>query len=141
MPWLLDAAQAIRGDERHLLVVVDSVHSWSASTFSGSSEYERLNAAISALRVLSSAAGCPVLAIAERNRSSMASGGLSASAGSRIFEYAAETMLDLQRDPGVLENQQGEVPVQVVIQKNRHGVTGRTLRLMFTGALQSFRHE
>ena len=65
---------------------------------SASTEYDRLNAAIGALRALAGQLGCPVLGIAERNRASMAGGGLSAAAGSRKFEYAAESVLDLSVD-------------------------------------------
>src|SRR5207247_9827457 len=41
---------------------------------------------------------CPVLAIAERNRAKMSVGGLDASAGSRRFEYGAESVLALNRE-------------------------------------------
>ena len=93
--WLQTAAQAARGEARHVLLVVDSLHSWSEGASDVLTEYDALNAAIAALRALAGTLGCPVLAIAERNRMSMKTGGLSASAGSRKFEYGAETVIGL----------------------------------------------
>jgi replicative DNA helicase len=151
--WLRAAARAVRGDERHVLVVVDSVHSWAeAAPVPELTEYDRLNAAIAELRVLAGQLGCPVLAVAERNRASMAAGGLSASAGSRKFEYTGESVFDLsagdkerERDApaGALWAAGGatapnEAPVTLTIQKNRNGAAGKRLRLSFHGALQRF---
>jgi replicative DNA helicase len=146
--WLREAARAVRGDERHVLVVVDSVHSWSeAAPVPELTEYDRLNAAIAELRVLAGQLGCPVLAVAERNRASMAAGGLSASAGSRKFEYTGESVLDLgagERDaPGgapvaLAPATPNEAPVTLTVQKNRNGAAGKRLRLSFHGALQRF---
>jgi replicative DNA helicase len=154
--WLREAARAVRGDERHVLVVVDSVHSWSeAAPVPELTEYDRLNAAIAELRVLAGQLGCPVLAVAERNRASMAAGGLSASAGSRKFEYTGESVLDLsagdkerERDTssgptwmaggGGAVTAPNEAPVTLTVQKNRNGAAGKRLRLSFHGALQRF---
>ena len=143
--WLREAARAVRGDARHVLLVVDSVHSWSeAAPVPELTEYDRLNAAIAELRVLAGQLGCPVLAIAERNRASMTAGGLSASAGSRKFEYTGESVLDLsaaERDaPGgaLAPATPNETPVTLTIQKNRNGAAGRRLKLVFHGALQRF---
>jgi replicative DNA helicase len=137
--WLCQAALAVRGEASHVLVVVDSVHSWSEASDAGLEEYDRLNAAIGALRALAARLGGPVLGIAERNRASMAGGGLSAAAGSRKFEYGAESVLDLSVDergapaPGV-----GEAAVVLHVAKNRNGAAGKRLRLAFNGALQRF---
>jgi replicative DNA helicase len=148
--WLREAARAVRGDERHVLLVVDSVHSWSeAAPVPELTEYDRLNAAIAELRVLAGQLGCPVLAVAERNRASMAAGGLSASAGSRKFEYTGESVLDLsagdreREAPGAAVASMApatpnETPVTLTIQKNRNGAAGKRLRLTFHGALQRF---
>jgi replicative DNA helicase len=137
--WLRQAALAVRGDGRHVLVVVDSIHSWSEASGVDLPEYDRLNAAIGALRALAGQLGCPVLGIAERNRASMAGGGLNAAAGSRKFEYTGESVLDLALDekgappPGV-----GETAVVLHVAKNRNGAAGKRLRLAFNGALQRF---
>ena len=96
--WIRDAALAIKGDARHLLVVVDSVHSWAEGMpdADGVTEYDRLNAARSARSACwRPSLGLPILGIAERNRAGMAAGGLNTSAGSRRFEYIAEALLEL----------------------------------------------
>jgi replicative DNA helicase len=137
--WLREAAYAVRGDAKHVLVVVDSIHSWSEASDAGLDEYDRLNAAIGALRALAGQLGCPVLGIAERNRASMAGGGLNAAAGSRKFEYTGESVLDLGVDEkgGPLPGP-GETPVVLHVAKNRNGAAGKRLRLAFHGALQRF---
>jgi len=123
----------------HLLVVVDSLHSWADGLDLGDvTEYERLNGALASLRVLSKRLSCPVLAVAERNRSSMKSDGLSASAGTRKFEYGAESLLSLDADGDSLDDN-GEIEVKAKISKNRNGATGKTFHLMFHGALQRYR--
>ncbi len=137
--WLLDAAMAVRGEARHLLIVVDSVHSWAESRLPAGVEMrEAINAALATLRGLAAELHCPILAIAERNRASMRAGGLTASAESRKFEYSAETVLDLQRDPETRPDVYGRVPVVVEFAKNRNGIAGRKVNLVFFGALQRF---
>ncbi len=147
--FLRDCIEAVRmraqekgGDARHILVVVDSLHSWAEGVAAGGSagegsEYEILNAALMGLRRLSQGARCPILAIAERNREGMKSGGLSAGAGTRKLEYGAESVLDLSRSDE-REDAGSAVGVAVRIVKNRNGVSGRETRLSFLGATQSF---
>ena len=136
--WLKEAATAVRGRERHLLLVVDSVHSWSEAAGADLTEYDRLNAAIAALRTLAGQLGCPVLAVAERNRASMAAGGMNASAGSRKFEYTGESVLDLSAEKETPPSAGGETSVVLHVAKNRNGAAGMRLRLVFHGALQRF---
>ena len=64
-----------------------------------------------------------VLAIAERNRAKMSTGGLDASAGSRRFEYGAESVLALNREKD--EGADGEAKITLTIEKNRNGASGR----------------
>jgi replicative DNA helicase len=137
--WLRDAALATRGEAEHLLVAVDSVHSWAEAAPGDADEYTRLNAALATLQALAGALGCAVLAVAERNRASMKAGGLSAGAGTRKLEYRGETVLDLKRDPDAREDASGELPVTVELAKNRSGAAGRKVELHFHGALQRFR--
>jgi hypothetical protein len=137
--WLQQTAEAVRGEAPHLLLVVDSLHSWTDALAEGAPEYEALNAGLAALRQLAAALGCVVLAVAERNRASMAAGGLSAGAGTRKIEYGAETVLELDRKEDALPDAGGEVPVTVRIRKNRNGSPGGELGLRFHGALQRFR--
>lgn len=137
--WLRDAALATRGEAKHLLIVIDSVHSWAESAAHESTEYDALNAALAVLRGLSHQLECPVLAIAERNRDSIKTGGLNAGAGTRKIEYGAETVIDLGRDPAVREDVLGEVEIKAKFAKNRHGAAGKEVLLNFHGALQRFR--
>lgn len=81
--YLLDCAQVVQGEHRHLLLIVDSVHSWAEGLANGANEYETLNLGLSALRQLAHRLNCPILAISERNRESMSGGGLSKWSGSR----------------------------------------------------------
>lgn len=135
--WLREMAEFCRGDQRHFLLVVDSVHSWAESAQGEATEYDALNAALAALRGLAGALRCPMLVVAERNRASMKQGGLSAGAGTRKIEYGAETVLDLERKE--VATASGEMPVTVQLVKNRHGAAGRELEYLFHGALQRFK--
>lgn len=138
LQFLSDTAQIVKGDDRHILVVVDSLHSWALRLASGLPEYEALNVAISDLQTLSHSLKCPVLVVCERNRDSMKSGGLNAGAGTRKIEYSGETVLDLDRDANTKQDGAGEVPIKLTLSKNRHGATGKPLDLRFNGALQRF---
>jgi replicative DNA helicase len=136
--WLHQAAAIVRGDGRHLLLVVDSAHSWSEAMPGDADEYTRLGVALASLRTLARTLDCPVLVVAERNRASMQKGGISAAAGHRSFEYGAESMLELTRDMTKAPDAVGEVAIGVKVVKNRNGVAGEELSLRFNGALQRF---
>lgn len=137
--WIKDAALAVKGKAEHILVVIDSVHSWAESAPGGAPEYESLNAALAALRALAGALACPVVAVAERNRASMKGGGLNAGAGTRKIEYGATTLIDLERDLDKPADAAGEVDVALTLAKNRNGAAGKKVNLKFHGALQRFR--
>lgn len=137
--WLRQAADIVRGNERHLLILVDSIHAWADGAPGDLPEYERVSEAVVALQALAAELACPILAVAERNRASMQSGGLSAGAGSRKLEYAAESVWDLQRDLDAAPDAAGEVAVMLRLVKNRNGVAGRQILLRFHGGLQRFR--
>ena len=139
LQFLHDAAHITRGNENHVLIVIDSLHSWALRLASGLPEYEALNVAISDLQSLAHALKCPILAISERNRDSMKSGGLNAGAGTRKIEYSGETVIDFHRDDEAKDDGAGEVPVTLRLSKNRHGAAGKPLPLQFHGALQRFR--
>jgi len=136
--WIREVALAVRGDSPHLLLVVDSIHSWAEAAPGGLTEYDALNAGLAALRALSHELACPVLAVAERNRASMATGGLSAGAGTRKIEYGAEAVIDLSRPEDTKPDAKGEVPVTAKLAKNRHGAVGGVVKLRWHGALQRF---
>lgn len=148
--WLLNAttcyprradiqnvAQAARGDGRHVLVVVDSVHAWAQGAGDALTEYEAMNAHLKALNDMALDLNCAVLAVAERNRASMSKGGMSAGAGTRKLEYGAWTVLSLQRqnegedgEESLIE-MQDEIPVVLKVQKNRSGSAGKKILLNF----------
>jgi replicative DNA helicase len=131
-------AGAMRGDHRSVLVVVDSLHSWSSGAFSDGDEYARLAVALSDLRGVASQLAAPVLVISERNRASMKSGGLSAGAGHRGVEYGAESVWGLDKDDDAQQGPLGDTPVKLKIEKNRNGVAGKSITMSFFGATQRF---
>ena len=137
--YLRDVAEIAREDAEHLLIVVDSLHSWAEGAVKASTEYEALNEALAELRTLAHQLTCPVLIICERNRASMNAGGLNAGAGTRRIEYGAETVLALDRKEKAVESGAGEVDVTLTFSKNRSGAAGRTIALQFNGAIQRFR--
>lgn len=135
-------AQAVRGAAPHLLLVIDSLHTWADTLPGGDSpEYDRLNAALAGARALAARLSAPVLAVCERNRVSMAKGGLSAGAGTRKIEYGAETVLDLDAQEDARPDATGARPVTLKLAKNRNGTAGAKVRLLFHGATQTFRED
>lgn len=136
---LHDMTLITRGASSHVLIVIDSLHSWALRLASGLPEYEALNMAISDLQSLAHTLKCPILAISERNRDSMKTGGLNAGAGTRKIEYSGETVLDLHREQEAKEDGSGEVPVKLTLSKNRHGTAGKPIEMSFHGALQRFK--
>jgi replicative DNA helicase len=91
--WIQQSVAVVKRDASHVLLVVDSVRSWAEAAPTDVDEYTALNDGLAALRRIARYLQCPVLAIAERNRAKMSAGGLDASAGSRRFEYGAESVL------------------------------------------------
>lgn len=147
IPWIAQQAEAIRGDARHILVVVDSLHTWAnRGNTKGQQEYDMLNAALSGLEQLAGRLHAPVLAIAERSRSTMRTGGMNAAKGTSRVEYAGETVLGLNTeydDDGnpAQPDMHGERSVWLTVEKNRHGEKDRRINLKFHGALQRFSED
>ena len=145
-----DVAQEWRGDADHVLIVLDSLHSWAtaAPSFRDWGEYEALGAAVADLQRLAAELKAPILVVNERNRASADGGGVNAAAGSRKIEYGAETVWGLYRETETDEQTHrprpkgfdaaGEVGAHLAIEKNRHGAGGR-VALRFHGALQQWR--
>jgi replicative DNA helicase len=136
--FLRDAAEIARGDARHLLIVIDSLHSWARGLAEGS-EYDVLGEALTELRILSRTTQSAVLIVSEQNRASAGKGGVNSGAGHRQIEYGAEVVIDLQRAENAQADGAGEVDVSLKLAKNRHGAAGKSIALKFNGALQSFR--
>jgi replicative DNA helicase len=137
--WIMSMADALRGTIGSVLIVIDSLHSWAAEAPVDADEYTRLGQAVSVLRTIAGRLDCPVLAIAERNRASMKSGGLSGAAGSRKIEYSSESLWELDREENATADASGEIRVTLRLAKNRNGSPGRKIDLLFHGALQRFR--
>ena len=140
----LGTPAAIEAAVMPCLMVLDSGHAWAAGLdMSGASEYDRLNAAIGGLHDLARMMGIPILITAERSRAAMATGGQNAAAGTRTWEYRAETVLDLSPPDGDKNTPTpagGERRLILSIHKNRHGPPlpfGSVLD--WNGALQRFR--
>lgn len=138
---LLTSAAAMRRADSanpHLLIIVDSVHSWvrglPAATLT---ETEALIAGLDALRALAQRQNCALIGIAERNRASMKSEGQNAAAGTRVFEYAAETVFALAADKET-PDANGIMPITLTIGKNRNGTPGKKITYQFHGATQTF---
>jgi replicative DNA helicase len=141
-PWIAEAAETVKGAFPHLLVVIDSVHSWVEGWAGESPEYDAIGAGLKALRDIATRLNCCVLAVAEQNRAAMRAGkpgDVNAAAGSRKFEYGSECVLDLHRKADAKEDLTGEVEVTLTLAKNRNGAAGRRVNLLFNGALQTFR--
>jgi replicative DNA helicase len=124
----------------HLLVVIDSAHSWvRGSGATGATEYDATNAALQSLQRLSADQSCSVFIVAEQNRASMGTDRQEASAGSRVYEYSAELIVALTRDREAKLDTNGEVPILATLAKNRHGDAGERIDLRFSGRLMTFR--
>jgi len=95
---------------------------------------------LAALRGIAAQLNCPVIGTAERNRASAEKGGVGSSAGTRRFEYSAETVIGITveegKDAPMLPFPQK--PVRIVVEKNRNGAAGMSLKATFNGALQKF---
>lgn len=137
--WLLQQAQPVVDSGQHLLIIIDSLHSWAEGMGDGATEYETLNEGLAALRRISHILTCPVLIVCERNRATMKAGGQHASAGTRRIEYGGETVIDLHREDDAKPDAFGEVPVELRFGKNRNGTPNQVVKLLFHGAKQQFR--
>jgi hypothetical protein len=131
---LIDIARG--GYDDPPLIVIDSVHAWASGWQTEATEYDTLNVALDSIRQIALSIGSPVIAIAERNRASITAGGQSASAGTRRFEYGAESVIELNLSD---DSPDGKIKkVTAKISKNRHGIAGRSISMSFNGALQTF---
>ena len=138
----LGTPDAIEAAMMPCLMVIDSGHAWAQGLdTAGASEYERLNDAIGALHDLARTMGMPILITAERNRASMATGGQNATAGTRAWEYRAETVMGLSPLDGDKQTtaSDGERVLNLTIEKNRHGrPLPMGISLDWNGSMQRF---
>lgn len=137
-----ETMRAVR-DKKQVLVVIDSLHAWSRQLAMISrkieTEFDAVNNAVRQAQQLALRLGSPILALAHRNRVGQAKGGLFASKGSGEIEYAAESVLELDRDPDEPDEIAGEIPMTVELLKNRNGAAGAQVQLRFCGLYQTFR--
>lgn len=150
--WIVEAGQLIRDQARkneeqnseHLLIVLDSIHTWALSSDSTASEYDLLGSGIKAMNEVAAELNCAVMMVGEQNRESMKQGAgkaLTAGAGHRKLEYGPELVIGLyhggdgESDPK--PDDLGEVPINATIAKNRNGEKG-TIKFGFHGAFQEF---
>jgi hypothetical protein len=139
---LLELAAAHKAkypDNPHYLIALDSVHSWVSGFNAGTAEeYDALNIGLDAIRMTAQKLDAAALCIAERNRGTMRTGGQSASAGTRRFEYGAESVIELDRDLDNKADAHGNGDIKLKVSKNRHGET-LSFDLKWHGACQEFK--
>lgn len=130
----------------HALIVLDSIHTWASSLPDDGEEYSRLTSALNDLDTLARKAGAALVGIAEQNRFSQnqkgEGGNLQGAAGTRRFEYVAETMLELRKrdkDPDK-EDRDGWRYINLHVTKNRNGETG-IIPMQWHGGMQRHRQE
>jgi hypothetical protein len=121
------------------VLVIDSGHAWAAGLGGASMpEYDRLNEAIGGLHALSGASRIAILVTAERNRASMRSDGMSATAGTRTWEYRAETVVAMDDDESGSSAGTGVKVIKLKMSKNRNG-SAADFRLGFRPATMTFK--
>ena len=135
----LGTPEAIKAAMMPCLMVIDSGHAWASGLdMGGAPEYDRLNEAIGGLHSLARMMGIPILITAERNRASMVTGGQNAAAGTRTWEYRAETVIGLEIAKDDRNKPIANGPVTLHIEKNRHGPPGYGTALKFDAPVMRF---
>lgn len=140
--YIIERAEGLKvaAGSDHVLVVIDSLHSWAA--WLNSEEYERLTQAVASLRKVSARLSCPILLISEQskavNRQSAqgSSVGSSSPAGNRVIEYQSESVINLLS--GNYDSSTGQTDIKLTFDKNRNGSQGFVLDMKFTGKFQSY---
>lgn len=136
--YLCDVMGAVKGDAKHAVLVIDSLHTWARGSGTGAGEYESLNEHLTALVRIAKQAHCSVVIICEQNRFALkeGSGGINSGAGTRFIEYSADLIFDLEAKKG--EDGGGEKAVKLTLAKNRNGSPDKPIHLTFNGALMKF---
>lgn len=146
-------AQAIRAYRRagqvhpapYRLMVVDSVHTLVRMANVEATEYDALTVGLTALDAIAKQHGFAILGVAERSRGAMRTGGQSAGAGHRLFEYVSEVVLGLDTPEDRERNlPDGRRRVLLSIHKNRWGDLregDRAIRMIFDPRTMTFIEE
>jgi replicative DNA helicase len=133
---LYNLAKSIRGESKHVLVMIDSLHTWAGFAPNGGTEYESLNEGILTLRSLSLALDCAVVAIGEIPKGQQGKDSALNGAGTRKIGFSAETVMELEKNGG---KDSVETSVKLTLRKNRHGEDDKSIDLKFNGAFMKFR--
>jgi len=136
---LLEAVEVSRQDDPYGVLIIDSASAWARSNESvGATEYERTTLAISALQQIAQKTRTAVVVVAEQNRAGRNEPRQDAAAGSRAFEYGAEVMIALSRDPDAIPDANSAIIIELELVKNRLGVQGRKIPMRFEGGFMRF---
>lgn len=146
----------LRPAKPHMLIILDSFHSWASSLPTSKDEREHYDALLDGLRSLAARHEVVFFVLVERNRTNT-SGGLSAASGTRRFEYCADGYLDLDvvtrvankwkpekggdeelEDVGELTPVDNTRYVRIAARKNRYARYNCCCVLAFDGATQRF---
>ncbi len=144
---IISFAEQIRKDNGHVLIVIDSVHSWvqSDTSPSSASEYDRLNAAVGQLLAIATTLKCPVIAVTEQNRASVGKHApeekLHAGAGTRKLEYSPETVLSLRTGGDSELKMNYDKDMVLTFEKNRNGEQGQKIELIFQSGYMGFKEK
>jgi len=144
---IISFAEQIRKDNGHVLIVIDSVHSWvqSDTSPSSASEYDRLNAAVGQLLAIATNLKCPVIAVTEQNRASVGKHApeekLHAGAGTRKLEYSPETVLSLRTGADSELRMNYDKDMVLTFEKNRNGEQGQKIELIFQSGYMGFKEK
>jgi replicative DNA helicase len=139
MDSVRDMALATRGDSKHLLIVIDSLHAWARRYRGNATEYDFLGVLITSLAAMAQDLNASVLAIAEQNRASRGSTGQDAATANGGIEYTGELVIALNRDSDAPPDADGERAVNATLAKNRHGEENTRVQLKFHGRTMAFR--
>lgn len=145
--WIVDEVNKIRlfRETEHVLVIIDALHPWARRLAAAGSDIGKktsvdiLNEALDTMTRLANEEHIPVIMLAHRNRASMKEGGLSAVKGTSDAEHIADVVIDLHLEDQKQQNDLQRITIASA-PKNRFGITGAQVRLMFDSDKQSF-HE
>jgi len=140
MPNLAEVIEQVieQAGQPPALIVVDYLQAW-VKRASGPASLEdgvrrHINQFTPALRALGERYGTAVLAISSQNRANYEEGGMSALKESGDIEYDADVVMTLQpckveKDAPLSPNKR----VEIIINKNRQGLSGRPIKLLLRG--------
>lgn len=126
-----EGVRTLHDDSGHMLLVIDSLHSWSRRHGIGQSEYERITAGTSLFESLASLEKISVLLIAERSRGTMVSGGMHAAKGSSSVEYSARSVWSLDNETEGKSGTSDTLSVGLHVAKCKDGPSDITVRFCF----------